>query len=293
MNVDKSSFYRNAAKGFSASTLLYKVDSVVHVEAEDDIWFWRQILSKYRPVKYKFIAGSLNAKNQFTTGCCQCLKYKDYLSQRFFICIDSDLRYLLNEDISAAKGILQTYTYSWENHCCFADKLQEKFEELTKKRDIFDFRAFLKNFSMILHKPFIFMLYNERNGLTSFDRIQFKNLISLQLKSGDEQNNGHALLKRLADTIEQTISPLYTSFDFEKEANYYADKGVFPDNVYLYIRGHSLYNIINIIGNHLCYNTGVDFEGNILKSAILFEEYYAIDKIKNDIPILNNIRHKY
>lgn len=139
---DKASFYMNAARGLAASTLLYNVDSIVHVEDEDDIWFWQQILSVYRPGRYKFMPGSVNEKAQYTTGCSQCLKYKDFLSQRFFICIDSDLRYLLNEDISAEKGILQTYTYSWENHCCFAEKLQQVFADMTGRGNDFDFSVF-------------------------------------------------------------------------------------------------------------------------------------------------------
>ena len=48
MNAEKKEFYRLSAKRFAASTFLYKVDALVHVEDKDDIWFWRQILSRYR-----------------------------------------------------------------------------------------------------------------------------------------------------------------------------------------------------------------------------------------------------
>lgn len=98
----------------AASTLMYGVDSIVHVEDKDDIWFWQQLLAKYRGGRYKFKPATINEKGNRNTGCTQCLKYKGFLSQKFFICIDSDLRYLLEEGISAEDGILQTYTYSWE-----------------------------------------------------------------------------------------------------------------------------------------------------------------------------------
>lgn len=117
MAVDKHVFFKDVAKRLAASTLLYKVDSVVHVEDKDDIWFWEQLLLKYRPGRYKFKPATMNEKGNRTAGCAQCLKYKGFLSQKFFICIDSDLRRLAGEDISAVDGILQTYTYSWENHC--------------------------------------------------------------------------------------------------------------------------------------------------------------------------------
>lgn len=80
MAADKETFFRKAAKGFEASTLLYKVDSLVHVEDRDDIWFWQQLLSKYRTGIYKFLPASSNEKGNRTTGCAQCLKYKDFLS---------------------------------------------------------------------------------------------------------------------------------------------------------------------------------------------------------------------
>ena len=88
MAVDKHVFFKDVAKRLAASTLLYKVDSVVHVEDKDDIWFWEQLLLKYRPGRYKFKPATMNEKGNRTAGCAQCLKYKGFLSQKFFICFD-------------------------------------------------------------------------------------------------------------------------------------------------------------------------------------------------------------
>ena len=292
MCSDKTSFYMTAARGLAASTRLYKVDSIVHVEDEDDIWFWRQILGKYRPGRYKFMPGSMNEKGQHTTGCSQCLKYKDFLSQRFFICIDSDLRYMLDEDISAQKGILQTYTYSWENHCCFAEKLQQTFADKTGRGNDFDFSIFLRRYSEILYRPFLLMLYQERNGLTIFDRIKFKELIAIQYRHGDEQDNGASLLGRIVGRLEP-IQTILTDrdFDFTSEAARYAAKGIYESNTYLYVRGHCLYNMIMSIGDRLCAGLSVDFEQDILRTALAFEAYDAISKIRADIGTLNSIRY--
>ena len=124
------------------------------------------------------------------------LKYKGFLSQKFFICIDSDLRRLAGEDISAVDGILQTYTYSWENHCAFAAKLQRSFTD--HKQNGFDFTLFLEQYSAIVYEPFLLMLYQERNGLTSFNRDRFRQCISLQYRKEDEQHNGKQFLERLS-----------------------------------------------------------------------------------------------
>lgn len=293
MNADKKEFYRLSAKRFAASTFIYKVDALVHVEDEDDIWFWRQILSRYRQARYKFLPGSKSEQGRHTTGCIQCLKYKDFLTQRFFICIDSDLRYLLDEDISAKHGILQTYTYSWENHCCFAEKLQQDFAELSGRGDVFDFRVFLCEYSKILYKPFICMLYCERHGLSDFNRESLKHLISLQYRAGDELNNGQKILDKLVEKAKEFIDQVIKKrdIDLREEGLRYASKGLVPENVYLYIRGHALYNLVNSIGNKLCEGLGIDFEQNILKSILPFNGYEALYKIEKDVSILNTIRH--
>ncbi len=292
MAADKEAFYRLAARSHDASTQIYRVDSVVHVEDEDDIWFWQKILSRYRGGRYKFRTATVNEHGNKTTGCAQCLKYRNYLSQRFFVCIDSDLRYLLDEDISAENGILQTYAYSWENHCVFAESLQETFDEFTGKGSEFDFVEFLRRYSAIVYEPFLLMLYQEREGLNDFDREKFRALITLTYRKGDEAGNGRAFLERLQSGLakEAEVVKQNCDFNFEEESARYAAKGLGVDNAYLYVRGHCLYNSIVSIGKKLCIGTGVDFEQNILKSEPAFEQYDAMNRIKDDVGRLNGLR---
>lgn len=292
MNADKNAFYEKAARGLAASTILYGVDSVVHVEDKDDIWFWQQLLPKYRPGRYKFLPATSNEKGNRTTGCTQCLKYKDFLSQKFFICIDSDLRYLQEEELFAENGVLQTYTYSWENHCAFAPKLQHSFDDCTRGQVCFNFIKFLQHYSEIVYKPFLLMQYQEREGLTDFNRDKFKQCISLQYKQGDEANNGLQFLKRLSVSLAVATKDTadHCGFDFEKESAFYALKGIQETTVYLFVRGHCLYNSLISIGTKLCEGIGADFEQNILKSALAFEQYDEISRIKNDIGKLNALQ---
>lgn len=294
MGADKDAYFKDVAKGLAASTTLYKVDSIVHVEDRDDIWFWEQLLPKYRAGRYKFKPATMNEKGNRTTGCTQCLKYKDFLSQKFFICIDSDLRYLFNEDISATNGILQTYTYSWENHCAFAAKLQQSFNSYTQKGKDFDFVLFLQRYSAIVYEPFLLMLYQEKNSLSDFSRDTFKQCISLQYKKEDELKNGEQFLERLSSLLSDKTESLIenSGFDFDKESAYYATLGVGEENAYLYVRGHCLYNSLVSIGAKLCENTGIDFEQNILKTTLAFEQYDEINQIKKDIRLLNILRRE-
>lgn len=295
MDADKRAFYEAAARGMAASTLMYGVDSIVHVEDKDDIWFWQQLLAKYRGGRYKFKPATINEKGNRNTGCTQCLKYKGFLSQKFFICIDSDLRYLLDEAISAEDGILQTYTYSWENHCAFASQLQQTFDKYTHKGKEFDFSVFLSGYSEVVYEAFLLMLYQLKNGLTEFDRDKFRTIISLQYRRGDEKNNGKQFLARLSLDLQTATKNIKDTcgFNMADESVYYETKGLRKENVYLYVRGHCLYNSLVSIGKKLCEGTGMDFEQNILKNALAFEQYDAISRIKADIGILKTIRRSY
>lgn len=295
MDADKRAFYEAAARGMAASTLMYGVDSIVHVEDKDDIWFWQQLLAKYRGGRYKFKPATINEKGNRNTGCTQCLKYKGFLSQKFFICIDSDLRYLLDEAISAEDGILQTYTYSWENHCAFASQLQQTFDKYTHKGKEFDFSVFLSGYSEVVYEAFLLMLYQLKNGLTEFDRDKFRTIISLQYRRGDEKNNGKQFLDRLSLDLQTATKNIKDTcgFNMADESVYYETKGLRKENVYLYVRGHCLYNSLVSIGKKLCEGTGMDFEQNILINALAFEQYDAISRIKADIGILKTIRRSY
>lgn len=295
MDADKRAFYEAAARGMAASTLMYGVDSIVHVEDKDDIWFWQQLLAKYRGGRYKFKPATINEKGNRNTGCTQCLKYKGFLSQKFFICIDSDLRYLLDEATSAEDGILQTYTYSWENHCAFASQLQQTFDKYTHKGKEFDFSVFLSGYSEVVYEAFLLMLYQLKNGLTEFDRDKFRTIISLQYRRGDEKNNGKQFLDRLSLDLQTATKNIKDTcgFNMADESVYYETKGLRKENVYLYVRGHCLYNSLVSIGKKLCEGTGMDFEQNILKNALAFEQYDAISRIKADIGILKTIRRSY
>lgn len=83
---------------------------------------------------------------------------------------------------------------------------------------------------------------------------------------------------------------LLTDFDYVKESEFYSSKGLNYDNVYLFVRGHCLYNSLVSLGKKVCEGTGVDFEQNILKSTLGFERYDAIQRIKSDVKAFKALR---
>ena len=120
-NAEKHAFYESAAKRFKAELRLRGGTAAVHIENKNDEVFWWKVLhDAYPQGKFRFISGSRSINGNITSGCTQCLQYRDFLDRHFWIAIDSDYRYLSEEpDIDAKHFILQTYTYSFENHFCF------------------------------------------------------------------------------------------------------------------------------------------------------------------------------
>lgn len=72
------------------------------------------------------------------------------------------------------------------------------------------------------------MLYQERNGLTSFNRDRFRQCISLQYRKEDEQSNGKQFLERLSFQLLEKTKDIIDNcgFDFNKESAYYATLGM-------------------------------------------------------------------
>lgn len=94
------------------------------------------------------------------------------------------------------------------------------------------------------------------------------------------------LLEKTKDIIDNC------GFDFNKESAYYATLGMKKENAYLYVRGHCLYNSLVSMGSKLCEDTAVDFEQNILKPVLAFEEYDEISEIKKRYSIIKDFKKR-
>lgn len=139
-----SNVYKDQARDLANIPILRRdVIACVHLEDKEDIVFWDAMLQNRRQGKYHYVTHSKSQNGKETSGSSQCLKFRPYLSKQFFICIDSDMRYLLQEpENDAAHFVCQTYTYSWENHYCEAKDLQKRFVEICPdKAGQFDFEA--------------------------------------------------------------------------------------------------------------------------------------------------------
>ncbi len=259
-NNGRGAHFANAAKRFALDAKMFRCRAAVHVENKDDLAFWSAVLKHFRPGdKFHFIAGSRNEYGNETYGVTQCLKYFPYLSPDFFICIDSDYRYLLRErHIDVKHFVIQTYTYSFENHHCFADGLDDVCCRVTRlKNTVFDFNRFLTEFSNILYELFIWHLYFQNADPIRFSQFEFDHYLNLTTSRSYPlvYDNGGRALDELRVRVERKLKFFgrkYPHANLEVVRQKYLQLGLTSDNVYLFVRGHNLYNLILLICKEVC-----------------------------------------
>lgn len=299
---EKENFYRLAAKRFKAETKLYGYTAAIHIENKNDEVFWGKILKKAFPdKKFRFISASRSISGNVTCGCTQCLQYKNFLSERFWIAIDSDYRYLNQQpDIDANHYILQTYTYSFENHFCYADNVNQAEIESCGILKI-DFQRFLLDYSRIVYPLMVWQLYLQSISPEAFPQRVFHRLLTLPLGAKAIENNGASvllLLKERVRKLETHLRRQYPDADptwFEARCQ---DLGVHKDNCYLFVRGHQLYDLITDLGQRIRQvqkqkepelKEGPNFE-RCLTDHLCFGQYDEIRRLIDDALSLSNER---
>lgn len=268
---DQANYYKNLHLRDRSIT------AVVHIEDKEDEYFWNIQLQNVKPGNYHFVSQSKSDNGLDTTGCEQCLRYLPYINQKFFICIDSDLRLLRQEEgLTPDNFVAQTYAYSWENHFCAATQLQHRFSEDIKDSG-FDFVIFLNELSQVVYRPLLFLIYYKTPYLNQIWNIsKFNKCIPLQPSRKELVDNGLAYIQKVKLLFDEAISELNIPDN-------YAVDGLTKHNAYLHIQGHQLYKLIMHIGTLLCRNKNIAFKSEILDRAYHTSGYAEIDQVQYDL----------
>lgn len=261
-----------------------KYRSVVHLEDDEDKVFWNEQLQKHRPGNYFYVTFSKSNNGNDTRGCDQCLKFKPYLNSRFFICIDSDLRYLMGEPgIDADHYIIQTYTYSFENHYCETNSLQASIAANANGCG-FNFEVFLRTLSDALYEPFLLLLFCKRTGSNLLTEKDFRHIIKNQCTSVEAQNDGAGYVQYITQSFEPFIKAgVSIGFNPKAEGATYSARGLDKDNAYLHVRGHNIFDLTIHIGNMCCRRLRVSFLNDVLKKVAIGGHYWEYEEIQKDL----------
>ena len=255
MTPTKYHFYEEIAKYRKASLLTSQCRAIIHLENKNDQIFWDKLLKIACPESsFQFIPYTRSVSGNRGEGCAQCLVFKDFLDENFIIALDSDLHYLLKDmdGMDIEHFILQTYTYSFENHLCFAERLNGLPEKVCSlPNHIFDFKEFLLTYSNEVYPLFLLFLYDRQQTRRYISDNDFHKLLNFTGVKDKLKSNGADILSELHTRIEAETTRLksfYPDYDEVLEQEKYLPLGLSSDNAYLYIRGHNLFNLITEIG---------------------------------------------
>lgn len=287
MNLQK--FEEAVARNISAGTILARYDICFRVEDSVDISFWQCLLApSTKGKKVKFFP-FVQKGGKRITGKSYIMKHIANASPNYIPCVDSDLDYLLEKSgFDASHYILQTYTYSWENHHCWHPNLQTTWTKWQKDVE-FDFTEFLPSLSGILYEALVLLLTKKRlnhKGLTLgavcnvLDKIQANSKELLE-------NSGTALLDIIKTDYQNLLeaTPSEDEIELAMTRQQLSEKGVSSTNAYLYMQGHSVFNLVSRIGKTLMNDDSFLYQV-LMPSFNRTSEYPELLKIKKDIKLV-------
>lgn len=257
---------------------------VAYVEAYDDIYFWRTVLSPFED-DTRYFEVMLPSKVNLTRGKKSVLMNflekkgdtEDPLGRDMIACVDADYDYLKQGVTEQSKKVIEspyvfhTYVYAIENYQCYAPSLHDVCVSVTlNDHRIFDFSDYFREFSEAVFPLFVWNIMLYRNGhygrfsITDFNRIADPGGFSVQ--------HPEASLQNVRRKVNSKVRDLQRQFPDAKD-EYLATKedvkrlGVTPQTTYLYVQGHHLFDtVVAPILNKVC---------NLLRQERQNEIYHA------------------
>jgi hypothetical protein len=229
---------------------------VAYVEAYDDIYFWRTVLSDFED-DHRYFEVMLPSKANLTRGKKSVLMNfleGEPLGRDMIACVDADYDYLIQGRTAQSKKVLQspyvfhTYVYAIENFQCYAPSLHNVCVSVTlNDHRIFDFREYFARFSEAIFPLFVWSIMLYRNG--NYSKFSISDFNRIADPGGFNVADPEKSLANVRRKVHTKINDLQRLFPDAKD-EYLALKdeiktlGVTPQTTYLYIQGHHLFDTI-------------------------------------------------
>ena len=248
---------------------------VVYVESFDDVAFWSNLLRPLETEEYYFEV-MLPSKTSLCKG--KKIALANQLGPNMIACVDADYDYLMqgstptSEEVCRSPYVFHTLVYAIENYQCHASSLHNVCVSATlNDRRIFDFEAFLKDFSEIIHPLFVWNVWCYREGkFKQFSMADFYRIVRLRdinLYHPEQELND------LRRRVNSKIARLQHQFPEAKKGykplrEELLSLGVTPDVTYLFMRGHDLLDgIVSMLTAKVCDLLRKERERDIRKYA--------------------------
>ena len=236
----------------------------VYVEGYEDVAFWRGIFDHFRNPFMRFEI-SVPTRPDLPKGKKVLMSMIPTSSEEKLLCVDSDFDYLFGDSteqsrtVNNSRFMFHTYAYATENFLCYAPSLHNVCVKATKNDTrIFDFVAFMEEYSRIIYPVFLWYAYSARMGTESiFTLNDFR--LTVRLGYLDLKENGRSTLEWLHKNVASRLNSLRNSHpQMQKQVDdfgiYLRDaKDVVPEQTYLYMHGHTLMdNVVMVLLNEVC-----------------------------------------
>lgn len=247
-----SSAYFEAANRLNSKSARRKI--IAYVESYDDVFFWRSILSAMETDKLYFEVMLPSRMQHLNRGKKAALMsmLSGKTGENLIACVDADYDYLeqgatnISKEVCGNPYVFHTYAYAIENLQCYAPSLHNVCVAVTlNDRQIFDFEGYLQLFSHAVYPLFVWNIHFYRTPYYSeFTLSDFLHVIDMSVPRMNKIDEAFAHLRHKVQTRVHQLERKYPQWvePVKKLERDLAALGVTPDNTYLYIQGHQLFN---------------------------------------------------
>ena len=247
-----SSQYFEAANRMKPKTARKRI--VAYVEAYDDVFFWRTVLSRFENSEryFEVLLPTRVGKLERGKKAAMMKLLSDKVGRNMIACVDADYDYLIQGNTETSRQllnnpyILHTYAYAIENLQCFAPTLRDVCVAVTlNDRQIFDIAEYLREYSQAIFPLFVWSIWYYRQDV--YRDFTISDFCSVIETGNFTIQKAPEILQRVRRKVGTRIAQLQRQHPDAKES-YLAVKesirelGVTPDTTYLYIQGHHLFD---------------------------------------------------
>lgn len=207
--------YHMIAERMEADAFMKGLDLSVLVEDIYDQRFWECIIENVKPA-LKDKIDFPNPTPEGTRGKSILKKFKNCVSKKIIICVDSDCEYLYDHNVwYIAEYIYHTVVYSKENFQCHHLSLNEIPKNLTTKR--YDFKNLFENISRRVSPIFYFWFYFKEINYRDFDTLinneTFKKILSFEGTQFKNLGDENILYQSIEDRVNYILQDIKNLMD--------------------------------------------------------------------------------
>ena len=227
---------------------------VAYVEAYDDVFFWRTVLSRFENQEryFEIMLPTRVGKLERGKKAAMMKLLSGKTGANMIACVDADYDYLMQGATESSRQMLEnpyvlhTHAYAIENLQCYAPSLREVCVAVTlNDHQVFDMAEFMREYSQAIFPLFVWNIWHYRMGI--YKQFTISDFCSVIETGHFTIQKAPEILQRVRRKVGTRVAQLQREHPNAKES--YLDVkeslkqlGVTADTTYFYIQGHHLFD---------------------------------------------------